>query len=459
VTRASLLLLFGFLALSAAPRQTALDRFVAKPDPAFKYELVNTKMIGDTTVHLIDMTSGTWRTAAEVDRTEWKHWVTIVIPAGVKYDTAFLMIAGGSNGRPAPERPSNEVMILAKSSKSIIAEVRMIPNEPLKFAGEDKTRTEDAIIAYTWDKFLKTGDETWPLRLPMTRASVKAMDVVQEFLAGEKGGNIKVNKFVVAGGSKRGWTAWTTAAVDKRVAAVIPIVIDTLNLSKQTELHQANYGFNIPAIQDYTDIGLQERANDPRMKELLQIEDPYSYRERFTMPKFLVHGTGDQYWPPDAWRLYYNDLPGEKNVRYVPNADHGLGGSDAIESIAAWYTMILENKPRPKLTWTVSKAGVLQVKTTGTPINAKLWQATNPEGRDFRLVKIGRAWTSTDLTAVKAGVYEVKLTAPPKGYTASVVELTFDSGTGGKIKLTTATEVTPVGLPFSGRKGPGPAAF
>lgn len=457
--RASLLFVFGFLVLSAAPRQTALDRFVAKPDPAFKYELVNTKTIGDSTVHLIDMTSGTWRTAAEVNRTEWKHWVTVVVPPNAKFDTAFLMIAGGSNGRPAPERPSNEVMILAKSTGSVIAEVRMIPNEPLQFAGEDKTRTEDAIIAYTWDKYLKGGDETWPLRLPMTRAAVKAMDVVQEFLASEKGGKVKISKFVVAGGSKRGWTAWTTAAVDKRVSALVPIVIDTLNLPKQMELHQANYGFNVPAIQDYTDIGLEKQGDNPRFKGLVDIEDPYSYRDRFTMPKFLVHGTGDQYWPPDAWKLYYNDLPGEKNVRYVPNADHGLSGTDAVESIAAWYKMILENKPRPKLTWSVSKAGVLQVRTSGTPLEAKLWQATNAEGRDFRLVKIGRAWTSSELKAVKPGVYEVKLTAPPKGYTASVVELTFDSGTGGKIKLTTGTEVMPPGLPFNGRKGPGPAAF
>ena len=34
-----------------------------------------------------------------------------------------------------------------------------------------KARTEDDFIAYTWDKFLRTGDEKWPLRLPMTKAA------------------------------------------------------------------------------------------------------------------------------------------------------------------------------------------------------------------------------------------------------------------------------------------------
>jgi PhoPQ-activated pathogenicity-related protein len=33
-------------------------------------------------------------------------------------------------------------------------------------------------------------------------------------------------KFVVSGGSKRGWTTWTAAAVDKRVVAIVPASID-----------------------------------------------------------------------------------------------------------------------------------------------------------------------------------------------------------------------------------------
>jgi PhoPQ-activated pathogenicity-related protein len=58
-------------------------------------------------------------------------------------------------------------------------------------------------------------------------------------------------------------------------------------------------------------------AGDPRTKLLYAIEDPYSYRDRLTMPKFIVNASGDQYFPPDSSQFYFGDLPGEKYLRYV----------------------------------------------------------------------------------------------------------------------------------------------
>ena len=49
---------------------------------------------------------------------------------------------------------------------------------------------------------------------------------------------------------------------------------------------------------------------------------PDWYRERFTMPKFIMNSAGDQYLLPDSSRFYFDDLPGEKYLRYVPNTDH-----------------------------------------------------------------------------------------------------------------------------------------
>ena len=59
---------------------TALDRYVKKPDATYKYEVVSTTRAEGYTTYVIDLTSQTWRQASELDRTVWKHWLTIVKP-------------------------------------------------------------------------------------------------------------------------------------------------------------------------------------------------------------------------------------------------------------------------------------------------------------------------------------------------------------------------------------------
>ncbi len=143
---------------------------------------------------------------------------------------------------------------------------------------ERKPRKEDDLIAYTWDKFLRTGDEKWPLRLPMTKAAVRAMDAVTAWSASADGGKVTVKRFVVSGGSKRGWTTWTTAAVDARVVAIAPAVIDVLNVQPSFEHHWRAYGFWAPAVDDYVAHGIMSWMGTPQFAALMAIEDPWSYR-------------------------------------------------------------------------------------------------------------------------------------------------------------------------------------
>ena len=106
----------------------------------------------------------------------------------------------------------------------------MVPNQPLVLNSDGKPRSEDDLLAYGWVKFMDTGDPLWIPRLPMVKSAVRAMDTVTALLASEQGGKADVKTFVVAGGSKRGWTTWLTGAVDKRVVAIVPIVIDVVNV-------------------------------------------------------------------------------------------------------------------------------------------------------------------------------------------------------------------------------------
>jgi PhoPQ-activated pathogenicity-related protein len=331
----------------------------------------------------------------------------------------------------------------------------MVPNQPLVFAGETRGRSEDALIAYTWDKFLRTGDERWPARLPMTKSAVRAMDTVQTFCASEEGGRVKVDGFFVAGGSKRGWTTWTTAAVDKRVVAIAPLVIDMLNVEPSFRHHWEAYGFYAPAVGDYERMGLMQWNGTPEYRALMKIEEPYEYRDRLTMPKFIINSSGDQFFLPDSSQFYFNDLPGVKYLRYVPNTDHSLKNSDAWETLMVCYQSILYKAPLPRFSWTLEKDGSIRAQAMERPLEVKLWQATNPKARDFRLQTLGPAWQSTALTDQGQGVYVGKVAPPTNGWTAFFVELTFPAPYGKvPFKFTTQVAVVPDVVPYKFKPNP-----
>jgi PhoPQ-activated pathogenicity-related protein len=442
--RRAFLALSLFTAVTAYAAETGLDRYVKKPDSTYTYSVVS-KVPGEGyTFYAVDLTSQTWRKPSEVDRTVWKHWLTIVKPDKVEHTTGYLFITGGKTTDAAPARANPAYVEMANLTHSVIAELQDIPNEPLTFTSDGKPRSEDGIIAYTWIKFFETGDETWPLRLPMTKAAVRAMDTIQSVV-----GAGTLAKFVVSGGSKRGWTTWTTAAVDPRVSAIIPASIDLLNLEPSFEHHWKVYGFWAPAVKDYVEAGVMDWSGTPQYKALLEEVEPYSYRDRLTMPKFLVQAAGDQFFLPDSSRFYFDDLKGEKYLRYVPNTDHSLRNSDARESMVAFYDAFLRGAKRPQFSWTFEKNGDIRVTTKEEkPTAVKLWQATNPEHRDFRLETLGPKYVGSDLQDDGKGLYVAHVAAPEKGWTAYFVELTFPSGGKHPFKFTTAVRVNPDTEPF-----------
>lgn len=427
--------------------RTALDEYVAKPDTNYNYKVAATIPGEGGTLFVIDLTSQAWLTTNEVDRPLWKHWLNIVKPEEVTSTKSLLFISGGANDGKPPRGADGNLIRIARATKSVVAELKMVPNQPLVFAGETQGRKEDSLIAYTWDKFLRTGDTKWPARLPMTKATVRAMDTVTAFCASPEGGNIKVDGFVVAGGSKRGWTTWTTAAVDKRVVAIVPCVIDLLNIEPSMLHHYGAYGFWAPSIGDYTAFRIMDWNGTPEYRALMKIEEPFEYRQRLTMPKFIINAAGDQFFLPDSSQFYFNELSGPKYLRYVPNTDHSLRGSDAYETMLACYSAVLNQSPLPQFSWTREKDGSLRVTTKDRPTEVKLWQATNPNARDFRVETLGPRYESAPLAEASKDVYLAKVPAPDKGWTAFFVELTFPNGSQPPFKFTTQVNVVPDTLP------------
>ena len=322
-------------ASTARASATALDRYVAAPDPSFAWTVSKTLPAEGATATLIDLTSQRWLTEQEVEQPLWKHWLVVVTPEKVTSDIGLLFIGGGRNDRNPPATPSKWLVEAARDTGTVVAELRMVPNQPVVFKDDParKPRTEDDFIAYTWDKFLRTGDDKWPARLPMTKSAVRAMDAVTAFAASAAGGSNKVGRFVVAGASKRGWTTWTTAAVDSRVIAIVPAVIDLLNVEPSFIHHYRAYGAYSDAVKDYVEQGIMDWIGTPQFHALMKIEEPYEYRDRLTMPKLLVNASGDQFFLPDSSQFYFDKLRGENHLRYVPNTNHWLDKSDALETV------------------------------------------------------------------------------------------------------------------------------
>jgi PhoPQ-activated pathogenicity-related protein len=277
----------------------------------------------------------------------------------------------------------------------------------------------------------------------MVKSLVKAMDALQVF--SKKQWKTPVKKFIVSGASKRGWTTWLTGAVDARVKAIAPAVIDTLRMREQMVNQVKAFGKYSEQIGDYVKRGLVPMPKIPEAKKLWTMVDPYFYRDKIRMPKLIINGNNDRYWTVDALNLYWDGLKGDKWVLYVPNAGHNLrqqvnGNGDytrAVNGLAAFARHVIKDNPMPKLTWKHDDAGDklrLTVRAAPKPLGARVWVA-DAKTRDFRQ----STWVSRPAGANKGKVV-AEIERPKKGYRAFYAELDYEID-GIKYHLSTQLRV------------------
>jgi PhoPQ-activated pathogenicity-related protein len=361
----------------AVPARADLVEYVKKPDDAFSWKLKQKTDVNGSRVYQIDLVSQKWHDVV------WDHQLVVFLPADVRPGrTMVLMITGGTMSIGSQVSG----MELARTCQAPVAILFGIPKQPL-FDG----KKEDALIAETFVRYLETKDDSWPLLFPMVKSVVKAMDALQGFSKEEWQAPVK--DFIVTGGSKRGWTSWLTAATgDPRVKAIAPMVIDTLNVVEQMKYQKQSFGRPSAMIHDYVERGLVPLPDTDEARRLWRMVDPYSYRDKLTLPKLLLMGNNDPYWTTDALNLYWDGLKGGKWVTYVPNAGHNLQQDNkpdrtrALSALGGFARHLIADKPMPKLSWKHDDDGGnlrLTVKASPAPKGASLWVATAPT-RDFR---------------------------------------------------------------------------
>ena len=432
------------------PLETSLDEYVAREDPSYRVSIVSDESNAAGRTVVAELVSQRWLTPDVVDRVEWTHHLVLAIPPSVTTTTAMIYVSGGRNGRGLPG-PNLLFGSIAQNTGSIVAELRQVPNQPLEFDGDGVNRYEDDLIGYTWDRYIEGADDVWLARHAMVKSVVKAMDAVTEVAA--EIGPYEVDRFVIAGASKRGWTTWLTGAVDDRVIAIAPIVIDVLNTRASMRHHFAAYGFWAPSIGDYVRHGIMERFDHERLTSLYELVDPINYRHRLTMPKLILNAAGDQFFLPDSSKFYRDTLRGETYLRYVPNADHSMEGSDAVATLTAFHSLMVRGEKPPAIHWSSEADArdrlIVRVFSEEVPTDVRLWQATNPRARDFRVETLGRAFEAVPVEADEPGWYVSRISPPKQGWSASFLEFTFDVGATSPLKLTTDVFVLPDVLPFA----------
>jgi PhoPQ-activated pathogenicity-related protein len=373
-----------------------LAEYVARPDASFAWTLREKIDSPAATVCDIRLTSQTWHDL------KWEHNLLLFLPkAASKADTCLLVIDGGSNTR-IDAKPGMDSLLYGATLAGKVgipcAVLKQVPNQPLF-----NNLREDALIAETFRRFMETKDESWPLLLPMVKSAVRGMDTVQAFCAKET--PLRIQKFIVTGASKRGWTTWLTSATDPRVSALAPMVIDVLNMKPQMDHQRRELGGHSAQTGDYHE--LLQRPEDELTRRLWQLVDPYTLRAKITQPKMIILGNNDPYWSTDALNLYWDGLGGAKWIHYVPNAGHDLSPRDengkrglplrAIDTLAAFVRHQVAGRPFPQLTWRHADRGgqpTLEITSQPAPKSARLWLAQAPT-HDFRQAR----WTEQAATS------------------------------------------------------------
>ena len=484
---------------------TDLDKYMALADPVYEWEFNSSNVIegsipllGKWKGYLVNMTSLTWLTPEDTGECwTWHNGVLVVVPESLdtSIDTMMIWPSDGLDPVRVPswkpdDRDKNTMLVstIALMTRQVVVGLFQIPNAHCTFPNDPKheSRTEDSLMAFTWRQFLDahtSGDPNgtafqWPAQCPMVKATVRAMDATQEFLSKCESCGVKnvPDHWVVFGASKRGWVTWLTAAVDKRVVGIIPVVFDLLNTDKLMHQWWQNYGAWSFALEDYFNENIMGFMDTPAWDAFNAFLDPLMYKDRLTMPKYIVTSGNDEFFQTMDDHAWWDQMPGKNLLLKTPNADHVqvTGLTKIIPSIATWMNVINEDRKNnnpastlPTISWDISyegsnteQVGIITARVnlaspgTTAPNKALMRYAYTLPGTnriDFRFFTVNEncpipqisfpaiysgelcpnfdtIWNEVELPAVNQEdllVYTAKMKAPESGWMAMYIQFEF----------------------------------
>jgi PhoPQ-activated pathogenicity-related protein len=295
----------------------------------------------------------------------------------------------------------------------------------------------------------------------MAKAGVRALDTLTAF-AKTLEPSYNITSFMVAGGSKRGWTTYLVAAADTRVFAIIPEVLTCLNFVAVMRHQYRAYGGWSFSNKDYFNENITQDLEHPSIPLMTDIIDPYVYRDRLTMPKLLISGAGDEHFMPDDTWYFWNNLTGTKYYWMLGNSGHDIGdspeGYKILPNEVAFYLAVKTNFQLPQISWVreqTSTGGSITVTTDTVPLEISAVYADTNDAlrRDFRMhigipdpsspVPSDIVWIETfNIESVDLGVYRVQFDNALDGkWRAFFIKMTFPGPDGLPFYVSTEVNI------------------
>ncbi len=396
-----------------------LESYLASLGPASAIKVMESTPSGPTRVVF---QSQVWRGIP------WTHELLVKTPTMLaRRDLVLVFLTGGDGG--SDQQRSAERLADALGVRVVV--LTKVPNQPL-YDG----RKEDDLLSFSLDQYRRSGDASWPLLFPMVSSVVRGIDTLEKVLGEEE------LRVVLIGASKRGWTTYLTAAVDRRIAAMVPAVFEMVSMQEQIALMRERYGRDSEKIRPYTALGLTNSLREPRIGQLISWIDPLTFFPRYSMPKLVLLGANDPYWVVDSVRRYWDALPEQKMLRILPNVGHGvLSEAAAGEAITSFVRAVMNADPLPRFTWRYSSAAngkaIVSGEGEATISRCALWRASSTTA-DFRTA----TFAPLDCQVLEGGSrFKAMIPIESRENIAVFGDIELSAARGEKIIASTGTQV------------------
>uniref|UniRef100_A0ACB8FHC9 Uncharacterized protein n=1 Tax=Sphaerodactylus townsendi TaxID=933632 RepID=A0ACB8FHC9_9SAUR len=305
----------------------ALDEFVNLPDPHYNYTLIDRMILPfddkSADYDTINMTSQKWLDKSEVDKMVWSHKLEITVPKfwsqriSISESCQLMIMTDQKDGFIADDFFTFIALKhTSVGAKSVVAVLSGALPQPLTFYNDPlrcKNITGYDIVACSWRRFMNNtiAPAHVLVQFPIVKAVVRAMDTITDYM--DKTYDRNVSEFTLTGVGLGGWISWLTAAVDKRVEAIVPIAMDFLNFTESFKHHYRAYCGWSYMMKPFYEMNITQELDNPRFQELASHLDPLEYNERYeNVIKYIIGLSGDEFFPPDNSRFYFSQLEGKK---------------------------------------------------------------------------------------------------------------------------------------------------